>query len=181
MTCFHGSSAEKFSPGSVCNCLLSQHQLGSVRDDNKRVEVLQKFDTDHWEFMTDPKFGEFVFAVATTLYLNNNVEENTNAKCVVTILLHMGIRIKYLHTYRLDRSNTLEHEGNEVKYKKYLRAINADGDRGIINCLSCETKIFCECMKPKKAEAKNMKKRTVAIDVTMCSQRADCPNVRDDQ
>jgi hypothetical protein len=117
--------------------------------------LIQKFDTDHYEFMTDPKFGVFVFALVTTLYLNNNVEENTNAKCVVTILLHMGIHIKYLYTYYLDLSNTLGQEGNEVKYKKYLHDINADGDRGIINYLSRETKIFCECMKPKKAEAKN--------------------------
>jgi hypothetical protein len=156
MTCYHGSTAEKFPLDSdygkvICDYISSRQKLGDGISTREGGEFEIKFGMDHIELMADLKFGQFVFAFSTTVYLNNNLEENTYAKSTVRQLLYLGITIKY---YWIPAS--LGEKYDKEKYYKYCRDIG--DERGIINCLSRETKIFCDCMKPKKSEAKNMEK-----------------------
>jgi hypothetical protein len=165
MTCYHGSSIEKFSLDSdyektirdyLSTQLIFIKGYGAIWETN--MELGMKFDTDHLEFMKDVKFGRFVFAKCVSIHLNNNLEDNVSAKSVVQALLFMGFRIKYCWIPEsLLLSGVLVETDNTEKLFKYCRDIKTD-DRTIINIISRETKAFCGCMKPKKTEAKNMKK-----------------------
>ena len=59
-------------------------------------------------------------------------------------LIHTAILMNYL---------------NDDKVRRYQIEIKSGGDRGMINCLSRETKMFCNCMKGKKKEAQGMGRR----------------------
>ena len=64
------------------------------------------------------------------------------------ILIHMAILMKYL---------------NDNRVRRYQMEIKLGGDRGMINCLSRETKMFCNCMKGKKKEAQGMDKQDLIL------------------
>jgi hypothetical protein len=158
-TCYHGSTAEKFALDSefgkvICDYLSSQRQkLDNGCSTREKVDLEEKFGMEHVEFMTDPRFGRFIFAFSTTVYLNSNLKENLLAKItVVRRLLQLGMIIKYAHIPK-----SLGGRFNAEIFLKHSMDVNAD-ERGVINCLSRETKIFCDCMKPKKTEAKDMEK-----------------------
>jgi hypothetical protein len=151
MTCYHGSPAEKFYidndyEKSIRDYLLTQLKFSKghssaiwEKNNMLNVELGMKFDLDHLEFMKDLK-----------------LEGNVSAKSVVQALLIMGFRIKYRWIPVL-LPGVLAEKCSTKKLKKYCRDIRTD-DRTIINILSRETKAFCDCMKPKKTEAKNTKK-----------------------
>jgi hypothetical protein len=117
------------------------------------VDFEEKFGMEYLKFITDPRFSRFIFAFSTTVYLNSNLKEDLLAKItVVRQLLKLGMSVKYAYIPK-----SLGGEFNAEIFLKHSNDIIAN-ERGVINCLSRETKIFCECMKPKKTEAKDMEK-----------------------
>jgi hypothetical protein len=158
MTCYHGSTADKFSLDSdyrkvICNYLSTLWKLKK----DERIEYQRKFGNDHVELVKDPRFGQFVFAFSTTMYLNTYLNSNLKSSYAfnaVQQLLQLGISIKFACTSSI-RLSVVEGCDKDIGFK-HIRDIN--DERGVINCLSRETKNFCDCMKPKKIEAKNMEK-----------------------
>ena len=49
-----------------------------------------------------------------------------------------------------------------TRLNRYIRNIECD-ERGIINCLSRETKAYCDCMNDKKREVKGMDKTEFCV------------------
>lgn len=158
--CYHGSTAEKFFPGSDYLKAIRDHFLFSLKM-NKWKEHLDEgtyavrpaLQTEIDYIKDLPHLVLFAFAYATHLFLNFN---DTRSRRVVEVLLTHGIRIKY-HTVP-SLQVTISGDYTSEKYYKYCRDA-VSGDRGIINCLARETKDFCDCMKQKKVEAHDMVKR----------------------
>lgn len=133
------------------------YQLFGNWKKTKRIEYQRKFGNDHVELVKDPRFGQFVFAFSTTMYLNTYLNSNLKSSYsfnAVQQLLQLGISIKFACTSSI-RLSVVEGCDKDIGFK-HIRDIN--DERGVINCLSRETKNFCDCMKPKKIEAKNMEK-----------------------
>ena len=86
-------------------------------------------------------FGQYIFSVCTSWYLRTNTT-NDDMKS----LLYFASISKY-HS-----------DPDQEKSKRYIRTIMQNDDRSVINCLSRETKAFCDCMQAKKTEAKGMAK-----------------------
>ena len=96
----------------------------------------------HELFKDIPELSQFVFACSTHLFLNFDGEESRK---MIELLFLFGIGIKYGESSH-DNSETI------LKYDRDIRS----GDRGIILCLAREN--YCDCMKQKKEEAKEMVK-----------------------
>lgn len=77
-------------------------------------------------------------------------------------LLTHAINIKYafepLYSKYKGRGPGPDHD----KLNRYIRNIECD-ERGIINCLSRETKAYCDCMNDKKREVKGMDKTEFCV------------------
>ena len=152
--CYHGSTAERFSPESdyrkAIQDFLSYEKVLMERYGKEEIRCLcflGGFETKYQELLKDlPELGQFLFAWSTHLFLNLDDEESRK---MIELLLLFGIRIKY---YK-DSSDE-----NSEKIHKYNRDIQSGDSRGTINCLARETKNCCDCMKQKKKEAKGMAK-----------------------
>ena len=113
-------------------------------DEHMRVALFFGFiKTKYHELLKNlPELSQFVFAWSTHLFLNFDGEESRK---MIELLFLFGIGIKYGESSH-DNSETI------LKYDRDIKS----GDRGIINCLSREN--YCDCMKQKKEEAKEMVK-----------------------
>jgi hypothetical protein len=158
--CYHGSTAERFSPGSdyrkaiqdflSYEKVLMEHEKVLMerygKEEYRCLCFLGGFETKYLELLKNlPELSQFLFAWSTHLFLNLDDEESQE---MIGLLLLFGIRIKYEDSSR----------ENSEKIHKYNRDIQSGDERGIINCLSRETKNCCDCMKQKKKEAKGMAK-----------------------
>ena len=137
--CYHGSTAEKFSPGSdyrkAIQDFLSFDKV--LVEEYNCLCFLGEFETKYPE-----ELSQFLFAWSTHLFLNLDDEESRK---MIELLFLFGIGIKYGESSH-DNSETI------LKYDRDIRS----GDRGIILCLAREN--YCDCMKQKKEEAKEMVK-----------------------
>ena len=71
---------------------------------------------------------------------------------IMKLLLRLGIQSRYCF---VPKSEDIS------KVFKYSRDIsNGNNERGLINCSPHETKTFCDCMKPKKHQAKKYGKKS---------------------
>jgi len=115
---------------------------------------LEKFNDDHKHLMMlDADFCRFVFAYCTIFY-QKYYHLSANYKMDLTILLSLGIKMRYSHQVEKTIDNVGPGSENKEKSDKYMRDIRSE--RGIIKCLARETP--CDCMDPKKEEAKGMDK-----------------------
>ena len=135
--CCHGSTSAHFLDGRAYSDVMKK--LLAVSDDTKKVD---KFYRDHHEDNRDSNFVQYIFAVCTSLYLKTNTTNDEMGQ-----LLLMATSCKYIFS-----------DPDEDKMNRYARTFMIMDERGIINCLSRETKSFCDCMQPKKMEAKGMAK-----------------------
>jgi len=103
------------------------------------------FEKGHWEYFHDLQFAHYIFALCTSWYLKTN-----QLTPEMHDLLAMAMKIKYIHMN--------DGKFNSDQVKRYVRAIFKNDDRNVINCLSRETKSYCDCMKDKKTEADGMEK-----------------------
>ena len=147
--CYHGSTAERFSPESdyrksIQDFLSYEKVLMECygKEEERCLCFLGGFETLLKEL---PELDQFLFAWSTHLFLNLDDEESRK---MIELLLLFGIRIKYEDS---------SHD-NSDKIHKYNRDIQSGDSRGTINCLARETKNCCDCMKQKKKEAKGMAK-----------------------
>ena len=147
--CYHGSTAEKFSPQSdyrkaIHEFFLFDKEQKECVDEHMRVALFFGFiEKKYHELLKDlPKLSQFVFAWSTHLFLNFDGEKSRK---MIVLLFLFGIGIKYGESSH-DNSETI------LKYDRDIRS----GDRGIILCLAREN--YCDCMKQKKEEAKEMVK-----------------------
>jgi hypothetical protein len=170
--CYHGSSPQNFSPShdhwkacaiysTVINDDCNQDGVtgGSASVSKHGIADLTKFQADHRKILEDQQFGRFLISWCTELYLTQ--KEDTIPEVVRQLLLQMGLDIKYLD-FKSRRGSRSHHQNmvlsdNIQQRMKYDRDINTD-ERGIINCLARETRDFCDCMKSRKSEAKEMDK-----------------------
>ena len=118
-----------------------------------------KFEEDHWEYFTDLNFSHFIFAACTSLYLKTNT-----ATLAMKTVLAISLRIKYIF---------VQANPDWAKFERYYRAIMNIDDRGIINCLYRETKLYCNCMGEKKREADGMAKLEKCTGCKHSFPRAD--------
>ena len=133
--CYHGSTAERFSPESdyrkSIQEFLSYEKVLMERygkEENRCLCFLGGFETLLKEL---PELDQFLFAWSTHLFLNLDDEESRK---MIELLLLFGIRIKYEDS---------SHD-NSDKIHKYNRDIQSGDDRGMINCLARETKNCCD-------------------------------------
>ena len=133
-SCSHGSRIDHFQDGiayrDVVHAYLAE---GSTKG---KTEIING--------RSDLNFAHYIFALCTLWYLKTNTVTPDMKK-----LLNMAVMIKYI-----EAPEQIDLE----KFDRYNDAIRYNGERGIINCLSRETKPFCDCMKGKKKEAKGMAK-----------------------
>ena len=134
--CCHGSTSDHFSDGLAYRDLI-QNFLSE--------ETVNKFEEGHLIYLQDLNFVQYIFALCTSWYLKTN--QSTEE---MNYLLKFAIQIKYIHLN--------DGKFNSDQVKRYVRAINKNDDRDVINCLSRETKSYCDCMKAKKKEATGMAK-----------------------
>jgi len=108
---------------------------------------------DHKEILEgDSNFIRYIFALCTSWYLKT---KTTNGE--MKALLCLATVNKY--------------SSDSEKMNRYNIAIRLD--RGVINCLSRETKSFCDCMQAKKMEAKGMAKRELCLGCRITFPRKD--------
>jgi len=138
--CCHGSTSAHFPDGRAYNDVIKK--IVAASGDGEKE---QKLYEDHNEDIKDSNFIQYVFAVGTSWYLKMNTTNND-----MKWLLFSATLKKY---------DPDEEDKNKDKLTRYARAIVInDDDRGVINCLSRETKSFCDCMQAKKMKAKGMAK-----------------------
>ena len=144
--CFHGITSDHFLNGVAYRDIICDYLTLSVPD-------RPRFTDDHEEYFTDLNFSRYVFAVCTSWYLTMN-----RTTIDMIWLLHMAIDIKYLFVVLDAHRSGGPAPDRDKLYRYYLGIHNNADDRGVINCLSRETKPFCDCMKVKKTEADGMDK-----------------------
>ena len=145
--CFHGSgsTSHHFSDGRAYRDVI-QEFLSVPKEKGWRT----KFERDYKEYCIDLNFAQYIFAVCTLWYLKTDHASNDMKE-----LLVFAVDIKYVNEpLKSEGIGALDHD----KLRRYYRDIYNNGDRCIINCLSRETRSFCDCMKTKKTEAKGMEK-----------------------
>ena len=136
--CCHGSTSAHFPDGRAYNDVIKK--FVAVYGDEEKEEKLHE---DHQKDMKDSNFIQYVFALGTSWYLKMNTTNRDMKWLLLTATLNK---------YDPDKDK------NKDKLIRYSRAITQKDDRGVINCLSRETKSFCDCMQAKKTEAKGMAK-----------------------
>ena len=136
--CSHGSTSTHFPDGRAYSDVLKEYLL------EPNGKAAQLFEKGHLEYFTDLDFAQYLFALCTSWYLKLN-----GTTLEMKVILQRAISIKYVECAP---------EPNVKKVNRYFRAILAKDDRGVINCLSRETKSFCNCMGEKKTEADGMEK-----------------------
>jgi len=146
--CFHGSTSDHFSDGRAYTDIIRDY-ISVPHNAGGRL----KFCEDHKEYCIDLNFSQYIFALCTSLYLKTNQQTDD-----MHHLLYMAIHIKY-HLVVIDALRSGGPAPDRDKLHRYDRGIsNKNDDRGVINCLSRETRPFCDCMKDKKTEADGMPK-----------------------
>ena len=126
--CCHGSTSNHFLDGRAYRDVIQEFL--AVYEEK---EGMVKFVTDHKEVFTDLNFGQYIFAVCTSWYLKI---DTTNGD--MNHLLAMATMCKY-HS-----------DPDKDKMNRYVHTLIYEDDRSVINCLSRETKSFCDCMQAKK-------------------------------
>ena len=135
--CCHGSTSAHFPDGRAYSDVIKKYE---------DREGAAKYYKDDAENFTDSNFSQYIVAVCTSWYLKTNT---TNEAMKGLLLLAM------LGKYPSDP----EAKGVfDDKFIRYTRSLKHKDDRSVINCLSRETKAFCDCMQAKKTEAKGMAK-----------------------
>ena len=140
--CSHGSTSTHFPDGRAYRDVLKEYYIYYSLEPNG--EAALKFAKGHPEYFRDLDFAQYLFALCTSWYLKLN-----GTTLEMKVILQRAISIKYVECAP---------EPNVKKVNRYFRAILAKDDRGVINCLSRETKSFCNCMGEKKTEADGMEK-----------------------
>ena len=149
--CCHGSTSDHFPDGRAYSDVITG--ILAVQKDGK--EKILQFYVDHAESLRDLNFSQYTFALCTSWYLKT---KTTNDE--MKLLLSLATTHKYF-------------KDDKDKAKRYGRAIAQEDDRGVINCLSRETKSFCDCMQAKKMEAKGMAKRELCSGCRITFPRKD--------
>jgi len=147
-SCCHGSTSVHFPDGRAYSDLIKG--ILAVQKDGK--EKIVKFYVDNKVYLKDLNFIRYMFAFCTSWYLKT---KTTNYE--MKVLLGLATVYKY--------------SSDDEKMKRYGRAIQLD--RGVINCLSRETKSFCDCMQAKKMEAKGMAKKERCVGCGIIFPRKD--------
>ena len=147
--CCHGSTSAHFPDGRAYSDVIKG--ILAVQKDGKKK--ILKFNVDNKVYLKDLNFVRYIFALCTSWYLKT---KTTNGD--MKILLSLATVYKYFHD-------------DADKVKRYGRALSLD--RGVINCLSRETKSFCDCMQAKKMEAKGMAKRELCLGCRITFPRKD--------
>ena len=149
--CYHGSTADKFQPGSeylkAIEEYLNMHHQGTLLNNQDSDQLYMKYEEDHRHLiMKNPEFYRFIFAICTQMYLaatESSVRESSvchKNERFRSILCFGAVCIKLPH----DKLN-----------KKLLDALT---ERGVINILVRETKSHCKCMNEAKKIAKTLDK-----------------------
>ena len=134
-SCCHGSTSDHFPDGRAYSNVIKG--ILAVQKDDK--EKIFQFQVDNKEYLKDLYFVQYIFALCTSWYLKT---KTTNDDMKVL----------------LSSATVYKHSSDPDKVRRYGRAITQGDDRGVINCLSRETKSFCGCMQAKKMETKSMAK-----------------------
>ena len=155
-SCSHGSMSDHFHDGVAYRDVIHDYLSMPRTDQSGRAEFVK----GRLGYFGDLNFAHYIFAVCTSLYLqtkirNRDVIEDTRE------LLSVAVEIKYCFGPDLDID----------KHNRYHHAIWYNEERGIINCLSRETKPFCDCMKGKKREAKSMDRMELCYECNILFPR----------
>jgi len=150
---------------------LSKHKS----DPTTELALIEKFCEDHKQVLNDEKFGNFIFALCTQLYLNNQKPKGSEQKTyliggskeqigvarnyMMEVVLHLSLRSRY--NFRSE---------DRPKFHKFIRDVDGGNERGIIKCLARETAYSCKCMEPKKSEARIWQKLLVVVDARCCKK-----------
>jgi hypothetical protein len=111
---------------------------------------------DHPHLMKDPEFCKYLFATCTTNYMIDGYGRNQAQQIIVMGLLQLGLEVKYLWIPMSKGKNVDAGSVEHDNFMKYFRDVFTD-ERGLINCLSRETRQFCDCIASKN-EARTMEK-----------------------
>ena len=150
--CFHGSTSNHFPDGRSYNKVIVDYL--SLTNGGTNPSAVKDFVSNrgHDEDFVDLNFSRYIFALCTSWYLKlNGTTPELNDLNRMKDLIFLAFRIKYFNFPLYE-----EETPDLAKYDRYHRAIHNNDERGVINCLSKETKSYCNCMKEKKTEADNM-------------------------
>ena len=149
--CFHGSTSDHFPDGRTYRYVIEYYL--SVPPGGERT----KFVKGHPEDFHDLYFAQYIFALCTSWYLKTK-----QTPFEMKDLLTQAIYIKYSFEPLYSKYIGGGPGPDQDKLNRYLRAIMCD-ERGIVNCLSRETKAYCDCMKDKKREVKGMERTEFCV------------------
>jgi len=165
-SCFHGSNLAAFEnheyAGVMQAYILMVSEVYEIGRDNSLIATQRytKFRSDHNYLMNhDADFCCFIFAYCAHLYLKYDLS-SAKYKAIITQLLTLGVTLRYINQAAVNGVDVHPGSENVVKWNKYCSDIPSE--RGVIKCLARETP--CNCMHPKKAEAKGMDKTNVCND-----------------
>ena len=162
--CLHGSTSDHFSDGRAYKNVIKEYLMVSLltQEDGWR----EKFDADYLIYLADLNFAQYIFALCTSWYLKMN---GTSPELNDLILLAVRIKCILFPKY----SEEGDEKPDYTKFQRYYRAIDNNDERGVINCLSKETKSYCNCMKDKKTEADGMEKTDKCVGCQHSFPRSD--------
>ena len=151
--CSHGSTSEHFSDGLAYKGVIHNYLLADLEGWGG------KFIADYQEQFRDLNFIRYTFALCTSWYLRDLQNANMSQyPFELPVLLDLAVQFKYFHTPLLAQQRSDGPGPDHDQLKRYLRDCSKNGERGVINCLSRETKLYCNCMQDKKMEAESMTK-----------------------
>jgi len=136
--CSHGSTSTHFPDGRAYSDVIPELLLAP-----KETVAQKGFKKSHPEYFRDFDFSQYLFALCTSWYLKLN-----GTTFEMRLILMKAVEIK--HFVEIDAFHSGGPAPEENKLDRYSRAIWTNKDRGVINCLSRETKSFCNCMGEKK-------------------------------
>ena len=148
LECYHGSTAKITGGDSDYSRAITKY-LSFCRTGMKLLArgeqpVATKFGKVYPKLLTDPDFSKFIFAFCTNLCLSNSFAVGKHEQGLVGALLTLGLHIRHV-CIPLSEGTDLNQDSDNKK-KAIRNCYDSQTERGMIKCLSRETKEFCDCM-----------------------------------
>jgi len=159
--CYHGSTEDQFNDreNDYFVALAEWYHYGRRYGSEN---VWQKYVDDHEEFMEDPEFANFIFALCAREYLKegdgdgdgDTSGDNTSTLNYKTLshMLFLALRVRYIYVPKREGYYTSYDSPYYEVCNRYWRSLFTE--RGVVKCLVRETP--CDCIKEEKLETKKM-------------------------
>jgi hypothetical protein len=168
LLCYHGSTAENISEACDWFYGTMETNMSEVSDFIRVIDACYEKDIEMDDTLKifDPKFGTFLFAVATKImkelnflkWCESEVYSNDPDRKCLEIIVSLGIDVRYHWIPMMAIEEDVNNPGSVYYRKREKYKIDIKTNRGMINVLARETKSVCDCMKPERSKTKTMEK-----------------------